>query len=82
MQLQKRARTEGELRPDILMYGDHPSNEEAIAHATRHDLHCLPDLIIIAGTSLSIPGVTNLIQEFSTGLNFKGWLNSTCSIIY
>ena len=83
MQIQnKRRHSEGELRPDIVMYGDDPSNGEVIALATRHDLDSQPDLIIIMGTSLSITGVKGLIQEFSKGVNLKGWSSSTYSIIY
>jgi NAD-dependent SIR2 family protein deacetylase len=64
----------GQLRPDIVLYGeDHPQGE-AIAAAHRHDLTL--DLLIVVGTSLKVPGTANLIKGFSKHLHKNGLQHS------
>ena len=62
-----RPRQIGQLRPDIVLYGeDHPQGE-AIAAAYKHDLTL--DLLVVVGTSLKIPGTASLIKKFSKQLH-------------
>ena len=69
-----RSRQIGQLRPDIVLYGeDHPQGE-AIAAAHKHDLTL--DLLLIVGTSLKVPGTANLIKKFSKQLHKNGLQHS------
>jgi NAD-dependent SIR2 family protein deacetylase len=69
----KRSRGIGELRPSVVLYGEvHPS-AEVVGQVTLHDLNFtykrsqLYDdvIILVAGTSLQIPGVKAMVHEFS-----------------
>lgn len=65
-----RPRQIGQLRPDIVLYGeDHPQGE-AIAAAHEHDLTL--DLLLVVGTSLKVPGTAKLVKELSKQLHNNG----------
>jgi NAD-dependent SIR2 family protein deacetylase len=52
------------LRPNVLLYGEpHPDNKE-ILETTRHDLRICPELVLIVGTKLVIPGARSIAADF------------------
>ncbi|PVU90916.1 hypothetical protein BB561_004651 [Smittium simulii] len=61
----KRALGVGILRPDIVLYNELHPHAETIGKFTQHDLRRKPDLLIVMGTSLKIPGVKRLVKEIS-----------------
>ena len=65
----RRSLAVGTLRPDIVLYGeDHPCGD-VIAKACAADLRRRPDCLIIAGTSLKIPGFKRLIKDFAKSVH-------------
>jgi NAD-dependent histone deacetylase SIR2 len=66
---QKRSITVGKLRPDIILYEeDHPFAED-IGIVQASDLKSLPDLLIVMGTSLQVPGIKKLVKTFATAVH-------------
>ncbi|KAI9320533.1 DHS-like NAD/FAD-binding domain-containing protein [Dichotomocladium elegans] len=62
MLLGKRQLAIGTLRPDIVLYNeDHPDGEK-IGHQQCSDIKRRPDLLIVLGTSLKIPGIKKFIK--------------------
>lgn len=55
----------GTLRPDIVLYGEQHPAGDAIGSACSSDLKRKPDCLIIAGTSLKVPGLKALIKNFA-----------------
>lgn len=53
----------GRLRPRIVLYNEHNPDEEAIASIMNADVRSRPDTLIVAGTSLKIPGVRHLVKN-------------------
>lgn len=54
----------GKLRPRVVLYNEiHPEGDE-IGKITMSDLRKKPDCLIIAGTSLQIPGVKAICKQF------------------
>ncbi|ODV92909.1 hypothetical protein CANCADRAFT_19658, partial [Tortispora caseinolytica NRRL Y-17796] len=52
----------GVLRPDIVLYGeDHPHGSE-IGNCAANDIKSGPDCLIIAGTSLKVKGIKQLVR--------------------
>lgn len=52
----------GKLRPRIVLYNEHNPDEEAITSVMNADIRSRPDALIVAGTSLKIPGVRRLVK--------------------
>ncbi|KAJ3339671.1 hypothetical protein HDU93_007897 [Gonapodya sp. JEL0774] len=59
----KRERKTGWLRPDIVLYNEVHERGDLIAHLTTVDLRRRPDLLLVMGTSLKIPGVRRLVRD-------------------
>jgi NAD-dependent SIR2 family protein deacetylase len=60
----KRPWNTGRLRPDILLYGEpHPDDRE-ILETTKYDLETCPELVLIVGTKLGIPGARSIAANF------------------
>jgi hypothetical protein len=71
----KRTISVGMLRPDIVLYGEHHKQGieiimvgESIAEFQNKDVKKKPDLVLVLGTSLKIPGLKNLLKSFSNAL--------------
>ena len=60
------------IRPDIVLYGDtfHPAADQITTMANQ-DLRMI-DLLLVAGTSLRIPGTKDIVRNFSAQLGTKG----------
>ncbi|KZT52943.1 DHS-like NAD/FAD-binding domain-containing protein [Calocera cornea HHB12733] len=75
----KRSRGIGRLRPSVVLYGEEHKEGEAVGECVRRDLVGLgdagpgerakqsrqPDLLIVVGTSLQVPGTRRIVKEFS-----------------
>lgn len=53
----------GKLRPRMVLYNEHNPDDEAIGSVTRMDLRTRPDAVIVAGTTLKVPGVRRITRE-------------------
>ena len=61
-----RSRGVGKLKPDVVLYGEVHKEGERVGDITRRDLMgSRPDLLLVVGTSLKIPGVKTLVRELS-----------------
>ncbi|KAF2266921.1 DHS-like NAD/FAD-binding domain-containing protein [Lojkania enalia] len=59
----KRSHGIGRLRPRMVLYNEHNPDDEAIGSCARLDLRTRPDAIIVAGTTLKVPGVRRIVRE-------------------
>ncbi|PQE08876.1 hypothetical protein CJF31_00010797 [Rutstroemia sp. NJR-2017a BVV2] len=60
----KRSLTIGRLRLNVLLYGEpHPDDKE-ILEAAKYDLRICPELVLIVGTKLRIPGAKSIAADF------------------
>ena len=75
----KRSRGVGRLRPNIVLYGEENLEGEAIGEMVEEDLAADPMILIVAGTSLRVPGARQLVKEFSRTIQARGglaiWMN-------
>ncbi|GAA5906358.1 uncharacterized protein JCM6883_005523 [Sporobolomyces salmoneus] len=57
----------GYLKPDVVLYGEHHKDGTRIGEITSTDLGKgkRPDLLIVVGTSLKVPGTKKLVKELS-----------------
>lgn len=56
----------GRMRPRIVLYNEHNPDEEAITSVMNADVRSRPRVLIVAGTSLKIPGVRRLVKSLCT----------------
>lgn len=59
----KRSHGIGKLRPRMVLYNEHNPDAEAIGSIVTSDLRARPDAIIVAGTTMEIPGVQRMVKE-------------------
>ncbi|CCE93331.1 NAD-dependent histone deacetylase HST4 TDEL_0F05200 [Torulaspora delbrueckii] len=55
----------GKMRPRVVLYNELHPEGDIIGRITNSDLKKKPDCLIIAGTSLQIPGVKAICKQFS-----------------
>ncbi|SCV69113.1 BQ2448_2133 [Microbotryum intermedium] len=61
-----RSRGVGRLRPDVVLYGEEHRDGERVGEITRRDLMgARPDLLLVVGTTLKVPGTKRLVRELS-----------------
>lgn len=64
--LGERSRGVGKLRPDVVLYGEEHKDGERVGEITRRDLMGVrPDLLLVVGTSLKVPGTKRLVRELA-----------------
>lgn len=56
----------GRMRPRIVLYNEHNPDEEAITSVMNADVKSRPRVLVVAGTSLKIPGVRRLVKSLCT----------------
>ncbi|KAF1953398.1 NAD-dependent histone deacetylase-like protein SIR2 [Byssothecium circinans] len=78
---EKRSHGIGRLRPRMVLYNEHNPDDEAIGACVSADLRTRPDAIIVAGTTLKVPGVRRITREMCAtvkgrkdGVNI--WINN------
>jgi NAD-dependent histone deacetylase SIR2 len=60
---EKRSHGIGRLRPRMVLYNEHNPDDEAIGACASLDLRTRPDAVIVAGTTLKVPGVRRIARE-------------------
>ncbi|KAF2271539.1 DHS-like NAD/FAD-binding domain-containing protein [Westerdykella ornata] len=60
---EKRSHGIGRLRPRMVLYNEHNPDDEAIGSCASLDLRTRPDAVIVAGTTLKVPGVRRIARE-------------------
>lgn len=65
----KRSTGIGCLRPRIVLYNEFHPDGEHIGKVSHLDLRSKPDCLVIAGTSLKIPGVRRLVKELAKAVH-------------
>ncbi|KAF2657569.1 DHS-like NAD/FAD-binding domain-containing protein [Lophiostoma macrostomum CBS 122681] len=60
---EKRSHGIGRMRPRMVLYNEHNPDDEAIGSCTSLDLRTRPDAVIVAGTTLKVPGVRRIARE-------------------
>lgn len=60
---EKRSHGIGRLRPRMVLYNEHNPDDEAIGSCASRDLRTRPDAVIVAGTTLKVPGVRRIARE-------------------
>ncbi|KAK2742597.1 hypothetical protein FQN57_005223 [Myotisia sp. PD_48] len=76
-----RSRGVGKLRPRMVLYNEHNPDEEAICSVIRADIKARPGALIVAGTSLKIPGVRLMVREMCRAVRGRRdgitiWINN------
>lgn len=62
----ERSRGIGRMKPDVVLYGESHKEGERVGDITRRDLMgTRPDLLLVVGTSLKVPGTRLLVRELS-----------------
>ncbi|KAL5118286.1 hypothetical protein ACEQ8H_003796 [Pleosporales sp. CAS-2024a] len=59
----KRSHGIGRLRPRMVLYNEHNPDDEAIGSCAAADMRMRPDAVIVAGTTLKVPGVRRIARE-------------------
>lgn len=68
-----RSRGVGRLRPDVVLYGEPHPDGERVGTITQRDLMGpRPDLLLVVGTSLKVPGTKRLVRELAKVIR-PGW---------
>ena len=69
----------GCMRPRIMLYGEANPDGDAIDEVIRADVRSPPDVLLVVGTSFTIPGVLSLAKQLCTATRRKGgvtaWIN-------
>lgn len=61
----------GVLRPDVVLYNEFHPMGESIGNLSASDLRKRPDLLLVMGTSLKIPGVRRLVKEMAKSVHSR-----------
>lgn len=69
---QQRSIRVGTLRPDIVLYGEEHRFGEEICGLQNDDVRARPDMLIVMGTSLEVPGVKAMVKSFATAVHSAG----------
>ncbi|KAI8869545.1 DHS-like NAD/FAD-binding domain-containing protein, partial [Ramicandelaber brevisporus] len=76
----KRTLGTGFLRPNIVLYNEEHPDCDRIGILSEFDLRRKPDLLLVMGTSLRIPGVIRLVKEAARTVQSNG--NGRGKVIY
>ncbi|OCF39050.1 hypothetical protein I317_07156 [Kwoniella heveanensis CBS 569] len=68
--LHERPRKSGHLRPSVVLYGEEHPQGDLIGQVVERDLKSV-DALMVAGTSLSVPGVKRIVKEMSKVIHSK-----------
>lgn len=70
----KRATSKGILRPNVVLYGQEHPQGDAIGITAAQDARSLPDMLIIAGTSLKVDGLKALTRDLAKAVHANNGL--------
>lgn len=75
----KRQRGIGKLRPDVVLYGEGNPKSDMIGEVAEQDLGTGPEVVVVAGTALKVPGARRLVTELCCAAKTRGgftvWIN-------
>lgn len=75
----KRELSIGRLRTGIVLYGEEHPNDDPIKQFWEKDLQTGPDMVIVVGTRLSVPGARTLARQLCRKAQANGgttvWIN-------
>jgi NAD-dependent histone deacetylase SIR2 len=83
--LSERARPVGALRANVVLYGEEHPQGESIGSIVERDLRGTgrkgekegkADMLLVAGTSLAVPGVKRIVKEMSRALSTRSGLRT------
>jgi NAD-dependent histone deacetylase SIR2 len=60
---ERRSHGIGRLRPRMVLYNEHNPDDESIGSCASYDMRMRPDAVIVAGTTLKVPGVRRIARE-------------------
>lgn len=60
---ERRSHGIGCLRPRMVLYNEHNPDDESIGSCATYDMRMRPDAVIVAGTTLKVPGVRRIARE-------------------
>ncbi|OXC69061.1 hypothetical protein AYX13_02351 [Cryptococcus neoformans] len=69
--LSERSRKSGTLRASVVLYGEEHPEGESIGKSVSKDLKGV-DMLLVCGTSLSVPGVKRVVKEMAKSAKSKG----------
>ncbi|KAJ5893976.1 NAD-dependent protein deacetylase hst4 [Penicillium taxi] len=69
--LGQRSHGVGRMRPRIVLYNEHNPDEEAITAVMNSDVKSRPRVLVVAGTSLKIPGVRRLVKSMCSTIRSR-----------
>lgn len=69
--LSERSRKSGTLRASVVLYGEEHPEGESIGKSVSRDLKGV-DMLLVCGTSLSVPGVKRVVKEMAKSAKSKG----------
>ncbi|PVH72605.1 hypothetical protein DL98DRAFT_432871, partial [Cadophora sp. DSE1049] len=52
------------LRPNVLLYSEPHPNDTGILHTIQSCLETEPDLVLVVGTTLKVPGSLSIATDF------------------
>ena len=55
----------GRLRPNVVLFGEQDPDGDAIGRITERDLRKGPDVVLVVGTGLKVPGARRFVKELS-----------------
>ncbi|KAI1786186.1 DHS-like NAD/FAD-binding domain-containing protein, partial [Ganoderma leucocontextum] len=71
----KRSRGVGKLRPGLVLYNEDHRDGEGVGNVVEKDLlgngRAGPDLLLVVGTSLHVPGTKRIVREFSKAVQSR-----------
>ena len=58
----------------MVLSSEENSNSDAIGKVAERDLRTGPDIVIVVGTGLKVPGLRRLVKESCRSVKSRGWL--------
>ena len=68
----KRILNPGGLRPDVLLYGEPHPDDSGILQTIQSCLKTGPDLVLVVGTTLKVPGTLSIAKDFCRTTQSRG----------
>ncbi|KAH9205222.1 DHS-like NAD/FAD-binding domain-containing protein [Leptodontidium sp. 2 PMI_412] len=68
----KRILNPGGLRPDVLLYGESHPDDTGILQTIQSCLETGPDLVLVVGTTVKVPGCLSIVTDFCRATRSRG----------
>ncbi|KAH6694378.1 DHS-like NAD/FAD-binding domain-containing protein, partial [Leptodontidium sp. MPI-SDFR-AT-0119] len=81
----KRILSLGRLRPDVLLYGEPHPDDTGILQTIQSGLETGPDLVLVVGTTLKVPGSLSIATNFCRATQSRGgvavWISKEAPLL-